>query len=115
MRKWSRGRCESAWRGRAVSSTRWRRRRSCQELFGDQGAEAIVLGDEFADELVQAALKNAVHAAGLQSVANSARLALCRSLPAIGAGDGVEIAHDRFVTRGERARHLIAQDQQVCD
>ena len=61
--------------------------RSYEELLGDGSAHAVVLGDEFIDVLVQAALENAVHAAILQPRANAAGLALRRALAAIGGGD----------------------------
>jgi hypothetical protein len=80
-------------------------------LLGDGGTEPIILGDELADEFVQSTLEDAVHAAILQAGADTARLALGRPLPAISAGDLVEIAHDRFVTRRKRARQSLAQDQ----
>ena len=77
------------------------------ELFGNGGAQRVLLGNEFADEFVQAALKDAVHLAVLQPGADAARLALGRALPAVGAGDLVEIAHHRLVARSERSWHLF--------
>src|SRR3974390_1609573 len=88
---------------------------SQQELLRDGGAYAFVLRDEFANELVQAALEDAVHAAVLQPCAYAARLALRWALPSIGPGDRIKVAHDRLVTSGERARHLIAQDQEISN
>src|SRR5581483_3573800 len=91
------------------------RKLSYEKLLGDGDAKPVVLGDELADEFVQAALKNAVHAAVLQARADAARLALCRALPAINRGDRIEIAHDGFVAGRQRARHLVLEDQEVGD
>src|SRR5262249_51851058 len=44
-----------------------------------------------------------------------ARTALGRPLAAISAGDVVEVDHQVLVAAGERARHLIAQYEQVGD
>src|ERR1043165_1984190 len=49
---------------------------SHQILLRYGGAERVVVGDELADELVQAALEDFVHAAVLQAGADGARLAL---------------------------------------
>src|SRR3954451_4042818 len=70
---------------------------SGQELFGDGAAEAVVVVDEFVDELVQALLEDLLHAAVLQPGADGAGLALRRPLPPIGAGDPVEILHQVVV------------------
>ena len=51
----------------------------------------------------------------LQPRADAAGLALRRPLPAVGAGDAVEILHQVLVAARERPRHLLVQDQQVGD
>src|SRR4029450_3731827 len=71
--------------------------RSGKKLLGDQCTELVVFNDEFADELVQAALKNAVHAAVLQAGPNAARLPLSRPLAARGAGNLMQAASDHPV------------------
>src|SRR3981081_3277071 len=55
---------------------------SAQILLADRRPELIVVGDELADELVQAALENLVHPAVLDPRADRAGLALRRALPA---------------------------------
>src|SRR3954452_12471523 len=70
---------------------------SGQELLGDGAAEAVVIVDEFVDEFVQALLEDLLHAAVLQPGADGAGLALRRPLPAISAGDPVEILHQVVV------------------
>src|SRR5262245_5852743 len=86
-----------------------------QILLGDGGAETVVVLDEFADELVHSLLENLLHAAVLEPGAHGAGLALGRTLAAIGAGDVVEIEHEVLVAARERARHLIAQDEEIGD
>jgi len=49
----------------------------------------------------------------LQARANAARLPLGRTLPAVSAGNRIQIAHNCFVAGGKRAGHLTAQDQQI--
>src|SRR5262245_65911290 len=83
--------------GREVSQIRTTRketeqRRSHQILLGDGGAEAVVVGDEAADELVQAVLENLVHAAVLDARAGGACHPLRWSRASIGAGAQVETA-----------------------
>src|SRR5262249_48802086 len=80
---------------------------SDQVLLADGGAQAIVIGDEFADEFVQSLLEDFLHPAVLEAGTDSARLALGRPLAAVGAGDGIKKAHKIFVAAGERARHLV--------
>src|SRR5439155_12170284 len=89
--------------------------RSYQELFADQSAEPVALDNELADELMRSAPENSIHATVLQSRANAARLPLRWTLPVVGAGDRIQIAHDRLVAGSERARHLIAQNEQIGD
>jgi hypothetical protein len=84
-------------------------------LLGDGGAEPVVVGDEAADELVQAALENLVHPAVLQPGADAARLALRGTLAAVSARDVVEIAGQILATARQRPRHLLVEDQQVGD
>src|SRR5215470_8106974 len=64
---------------------------------GNQSTEPVVFDDELADEFVQAALKNSVHAAVLQARADAACLPLRRPLPIVGARDRIEVSHDRLV------------------
>ena len=80
-----------------------------------RAAETVVVVDEGADELVQAGLENLVHAAVLQPGADAAGLALRRALPAVVAGDAVEVLHQILVAACERARHLLVEDEQVGD
>src|SRR5450755_4441751 len=87
--------------------------RSHQKLLGNGAAEAVGFSDEVADEFVQPALENALHPGVLQPRADAARLALRGALAALGARNPVEIADDGLVTGGERARHLLLEDQQV--
>jgi hypothetical protein len=62
-------------------------RSSREKLFRHQHPQAIVLGNEFADELVQTSLKYAVHAAILKTHANASRVALRRTLATISSRD----------------------------
>src|SRR5262249_55914276 len=102
-------------KSQGVSSLAMMYRDSCQELLGDRGAEPVILDNELADELVQATLKDPIHPAVLQPRANAARLPLRWTLPAIGAGDRIEIVHNGLVAGCKRTRHLIPQDQKVGD
>src|SRR5436309_1410760 len=88
---------------------------SDQILLGDGGAEAVVVGDEFADELVQALLEDFLHAAVLDARADCARQPLRHALAAVRLGDLVEMAHEIAAAIGERARHLawVAADTSV--
>src|SRR5215470_7338993 len=70
---------------------------SDQVLLADGGAEPIVVRHELADELVQAALEQLVHAAVLEPGADLAREPLCSALAAVGARDVVEMTHKIFV------------------
>src|SRR5437588_1731246 len=82
-------------------------------LLADRGSQPIVVGDELADELVQAELENLVHPAVLDPGADAAGLALCRSLAAIGAGDLVEITHQVLIAARKRPRHLVVENEQI--
>ena len=75
----------------------------------------MIVGDELADELVQAALENLLHSAVLDPCADGAGLPLRRSLAAIGASDVIEVLHHITVAARERARHLVLEDEQVRD
>src|SRR6516162_6136589 len=66
---------------------------SHQILLRDRGAEAVVVVDEVADELVQAALEDFVDAEVFEARADGARQPLRRSLTAVGGGDPVEVLH----------------------
>src|SRR3954452_17319216 len=90
-------------------------RRLRQVLLDDRHPELVILGDELADEFMQAALKDAVHPAVLQTRANAAGIALNRSLPAIGARHLIQVAHDRLVAGRQRARQIILENEEVVD
>src|SRR6187399_76923 len=78
-----------------------------QILLGDDLAEPAVIPDEFLDELMHAVLKNVVHVAVLEPVADAAGMALGGALAAIGDADLVEIAHQITIAAGQRARQRI--------
>src|SRR5262249_3440246 len=80
---------------------------SHQIFLRDRGTEAIVVVDEMADELVQAALKDFLDAEVFEARADGARQPLRRSLAAVGGGDPVEVLHQVLIAAGERARHLV--------
>src|SRR3974377_2340550 len=86
---------------------------SDQILLADGDTQAVVVRDELADEFMQPGLKDFLHPAVLNTGAHGAGLALGRSLPAICARDMIEIEHEILVAACERARQLIAQDEQV--
>src|SRR6266496_2463611 len=86
-----------------------------QILLADCLAQAVVVVDELADEFVHSLLKNFLHAAVLESRPYCARLALGRSLAAIGARDVIQVDHEVLVATRQRTRHLIAQNQEVGD
>src|SRR5882757_11263457 len=88
---------------------------SNQVLPGDDFAEPAVVGDEFLNEFMHAALENVVHMAVFETVANAAGVALRGALAAIGDADLVEIAHQVAVAACERARQRVVEDQQVRD
>src|SRR5262249_48502011 len=88
---------------------------SYEELLGYGGAQPVVLGNDFTDKLMQPALKDPGHAAVLKPGADAPGLSLGRPLPAVDAGNCIEIAHDRLVAGGERARHFVFQDQEIGD
>src|SRR5262245_49635056 len=70
------------WR-RIPIQTAWLR----EKLLGHQRAQTIILGNEFADELVQSSLEYAVHTAILKTHANASRMPLRRTLATIGPRD----------------------------
>src|SRR5262249_4655647 len=86
-----------------------------QILFADCAAEAIVVIDELADELMHPLLENLLHAAVLKPRPHRASVALGWSLAAIGARDMIQIDHEILVAARQRTRHFIAQDQEVGD
>src|SRR5262245_32963579 len=58
-----------------------------QILLADGDAEPVTVGDEFDDELVQAALENLLHPGVFEARTDGPGLALGQPLPAIGAGN----------------------------
>src|SRR6188472_1251618 len=70
---------------------------SNQILLANGRSQLVVLRDELADELVQPALEDLVHAAVLDARADRAGLALRNPLPAIGARDVIEIEHEILI------------------
>src|SRR5438034_8382785 len=97
-------------RGRLITDL-W----SGQILLGNGGAEPVVIANESGDELVQAGLENAVHAAVLQPRAQRAGLPLGRTLAAIVGRQRVEVLHQVLVAAGQRARHLLVEDEHGGD
>src|SRR5438093_7864564 len=89
---------------------------SLQQILGIYRApERIVVGNEFADELMQAGLEYLVHPAVLQAGADGAGLTLRLSLAAVGGGDQVAEADQVEVAARQRARHLLVEDKEVGD
>src|SRR5438046_1457606 len=78
-------------------------------------AEPAVVVDEVADEFMQAGLENFFHPAVLQARADGARLALGRTLAAVGARDQVEVLHQVAVAACERTRHVVLEHEEVGD
>src|SRR5437763_11439499 len=99
--------------GRASEALSFEGRSLDQILLSDGDTETVVVTDEIADEFVQSALENLVHAAVLDARAYGVRLALGRSVPSIRAAEVVEIEHEVLIAAGKRARQLIAQNKQV--
>src|SRR5678816_1579852 len=66
-------------------------------LIGDGRAEPVVVGDELADELMQAGLEDLVHAAVFDARADGAGEPLGRPLTAVGARDQVEVTDQVLV------------------
>src|SRR5215831_19508922 len=90
-------------------------RRLQEILIGDRGPEPVVVGDEPADEFVQAALEDLVDTAVLEPRADRTGLALRGALAAVSIGDVVEITDKVLIAARERTRHLVVEHQQVCD
>src|SRR6516225_1494924 len=86
-----------------------------QVLLRNDRAQSIIVAHELADELVQAALENSVHVAVLKPGADGAGLALRRPLPAVDLRDLIEVADHILVAARKRSRHLIVENEQVCD
>ena len=63
--------------------------------------QAVVVVNKLADKFVHSLLKNLVHAAVLESHPYRARLALRRSLTAIGARDLIQVDHEVLVAARE--------------
>src|SRR5690242_4369042 len=88
---------------------------SLQILLEDGVAEAVVLGDELLDELVQTVLEDVVDLCVAEAAQRLARLALRRPLAAIGIAERIEEARDVLVAGCERARHAAVQHQEIGD
>src|SRR5436305_489279 len=90
-------------------------RASDQILPGDDFTKSRVIGNELLDELVHAALENVIHVRMLQPVADTAGMALRRSLPPIGNPDLVEIADEIAIAARQRPRQRVVEDQEIRD
>src|SRR5215471_857542 len=90
-------------------------RRLDQILVGNCGPEPVVVGDEPANEFVQAALEDLVDTAVLEPRADRTGLALRRAVAAVSIGDVVEITDEVLIAARERTRHLVVEHQQVGD
>src|ERR1700749_4782634 len=84
-------------------------------LLGDDFAEPRIIRDELLDEFVHAVLEDVIHVGMLEPVADTAGVALRRTLAAIGDADLVEVARELAIAAGERARQRVVEDQQVGD
>ena len=88
---------------------------SHQVLFRDGIAQPRIVRNELLNEFVQTALEQVVHVAVLEPVADAARVALRRTLTAVGDADLIEIAHQIAVAARQRARQRLVEDQKVGD
>src|ERR1700733_3634991 len=86
-----------------------------QILCADRGAERAVIGNELADELVQAGLENLLHPAVEQPRPDGTGLTLRLALAAIGGRDRIAEAHQVLVAACERTRQLRIEDEKIGD
>src|SRR5690606_2040398 len=106
---WQAGSRRSGWWGRRG----YARATSAQILLGNGRAELVVLDREALDELVQARLEDGLDRGVAETHVDAARKALAVALPAVGSGQLVEVTVDAAVAGGERARHVLLEDEQV--
>src|SRR5208282_6212046 len=84
-----------------------------QILLRYGGSEPVIVFDEFVDEFMQPVLENLLDPTVLQSPADGPRLALRRSLAAVGFGDAIEVLHQVLIAACERPRHFVPQYEQI--
>ena len=81
----------------------------------DLDAQAIVAGNELGQELVQTRLEDGAHVTFRQQAPGLVRDRLAAVAAAVEAAELVERRHDLLVAEMQRARHLLAQHQELGD